>query len=190
MFRFQSDIITDYLRLWALDRLVRERSLCQAGCQSSNTGNCEDRKCRGNWWEYGIRLAQDNGDISTTIPDPPKLVDGINPDFPSWRNLMEQKFTDNADHFDNATIRLGYLVGCTSGEAQDQLVARMQSKALEQITDVGEALDYLGFLCLDPELDGIDPGNIRLPHPERHEFWKHFRDFVFRAVQAELPPTE
>ncbi|KAL4965655.1 uncharacterized protein BDV14DRAFT_208623 [Aspergillus stella-maris] len=66
------------------------------------------------------------------------------------------KFVQDAKHFNTPASRVGYLINCTSGEAQDQLLTRLRSKVLAPVHDVKEAFEYLEMLYRDPELRTTD----------------------------------
>ncbi|KAL2826559.1 hypothetical protein BJY01DRAFT_255957 [Aspergillus pseudoustus] len=128
--------------------------------------------------------------VSNTHPDPPKLVDGAQPKFSNWRYLMECSFPETENDPDTAASCLAYLVGRTSGEAQDQIVARLQSNTLPPITDGKGALDYLDMLYNDPELESDNPADYHPPGQGRDIFWKSFSDFIWNAVKYRYPEED
>ncbi|KAL4784393.1 hypothetical protein BJX76DRAFT_357125 [Aspergillus varians] len=83
----------------------------------------------------------DNATPTKALPDPPKLIDGVQTKFATWRDLVEMKFRENADHFDTAASRLAFLISWTAGEAHDHLLTRLRSKVLDQMVDVKDALE-------------------------------------------------
>lgn len=124
--------------------------------------------------------------FSSWLPEPPALVDGVDIKFANWKYLMEMKFRENHDHFDTPGSRLAYLISCTSGEAQDQLLTRLRSKILKSITDVPDALEYLEMVFHNPELRSTDVHDFRFPGEDTGSFWRFFRAFVWNAVKHEL----
>lgn len=128
--------------------------------------------------------------FSSWLPEPPALVDGVGVKFANWRYLMEMKFRENSDHFDTPGSRLAYLISCTSGEAQDQLLTRLRSKILKSITDVPDALEYLEMVFHNPELRSTDVHDFRFPGEDPSSFWRLFRAFVWNAVKHELPEED
>lgn len=129
-------------------------------------------------------------EYSCWLPEPPALIDGVDIKFANWRYLMEMKFRENSDHFDSPGSRLAYLISCTSGEAQEQLLTRLRSKILKSITDVPDALDYLEMVFHNPELRSTDVHDFRIPGEDTGSFWRLFRVFVWNAVKHELPEED
>jgi len=128
--------------------------------------------------------------FSSWLPEPPALIDGVDIKFANWRYLMEMKFRENSDHFDTPGSRLAYLISCTSGEAQDQLLTRLRSKILKSITDIPDALEYLEMVFHKPELRSTDVHDFRFPDEAPSSFWRLFRPVVWNAVKHELPEED
>ncbi|KAL5343886.1 hypothetical protein BJX70DRAFT_393307 [Aspergillus crustosus] len=162
---------------------LESRLVTSATVQDINT-------LRGIGCVKAISSSTDSSSATMPLADPPKLVDGVDPKFANWRYLMELRFSANSDHFDTSICRLAYLASRMSGEAHDQLVARMRSKILKPIADVEEALGYLDMVYHEPELRTTDPADFCLPRRDRNEFWRFFRAFIWNAVKFEIPEED
>ncbi|KAL3475784.1 hypothetical protein BJX99DRAFT_259041 [Aspergillus californicus] len=124
------------------------------------------------------------------LPDPPTLIDGIDPKFANWKYLMLLKLNANDDHFDSQQCRLAYTISRTSGESQDHLVSRLRSEVLAPIANAEDALKYLDMMYRDPELETTDPRDFRPPTDSRVSFWARFREFAWNAVKYKIPPED
>ncbi|KAL3457343.1 hypothetical protein BJX64DRAFT_293218 [Aspergillus heterothallicus] len=125
---------------------------------------------------------------STTMVDPPKLVDGAQVKFMNWEHLIQRRLA--ADQSLDDTLHLDYVINQTAGEAQEQLVARLRSSSLSPITSAKEALAYLDLLYNDPELKTQDPRDFRPPQHGRDSFWILFSNFLWNAVKHKIPEED
>ncbi|KAJ0421838.1 hypothetical protein BJY00DRAFT_281883 [Aspergillus carlsbadensis] len=124
------------------------------------------------------------------IPDPPKLGGKVQIKFLSWKYLLQRKLAACDGTPIATTSSLDYVINQTSGEAQEQLIARLRSVVLKPITNANEALEFLDFLYNDPELETRDPPDFRPPDQPRDGYWAAFSDFVWNAVKYKIPEDE
>ncbi|KAL4863873.1 hypothetical protein BDV12DRAFT_206111 [Aspergillus spectabilis] len=120
--------------------------------------------------------ATSNSSATMGLPDPPMLIDGVDPKFANWRYLMDLTFKAKSDYLDTPTCRL--------------LVTRLRSKILKPIMDVEEAFEYLGMAYHEPELRTADPADFWPTGESNGDFWNHFRVFVWNVVKFEVPEED
>jgi hypothetical protein len=125
-----------------------------------------------------------------TAPDPPKLGDKAQLKFSNWKYLLQRKLAAVGESSDTATSSLDYVISQTTGDAQEQLVARLRSVVLQPITNANEALEFLDLLYNDPELETRDPRDFKPPDQPRDGYWAAFSDFVWNAVKYKIPEDE
>ncbi|KAL3489696.1 hypothetical protein BJX62DRAFT_238827 [Aspergillus germanicus] len=125
-----------------------------------------------------------------TAPEPPKLGDKAQLKFLNWKYLLQRKLAAVGESSDTATSSLDYVISQTSGEAQEQLVARLRSVVLKPITNANEALEFLDLLYNDPELETRDPRDFKPTDQPRDGYWAAFSDFVWNAVKYKIPEDE
>ncbi|KAL3443969.1 hypothetical protein BJX65DRAFT_311278 [Aspergillus insuetus] len=125
-----------------------------------------------------------------TAPEPPKLGDKAQLKFLNWKYLLQRKLAAVGEGSDTATSSLDYVISQTTGEAQEQLVARLRSVVLKPIKNANEALEFLDLLYNDPELETRDPRDFKPPDQPRDGYWAAFSDFVWNAVKYKFPEDE
>jgi uncharacterized coiled-coil protein SlyX len=125
-----------------------------------------------------------------TVPDPPRLGDKAQLRFLNWKYLLQRKLAACEGTPDATTSSLDYVISQTSGEAQEQLVARLQSVVLKPITNANEAIKFLDLLYNDPELETRNPLDFKPPDQPRDAYWAAFSDFVWNAVKYKIPEDE
>ncbi|KAL4880746.1 hypothetical protein BJY04DRAFT_218903 [Aspergillus karnatakaensis] len=181
------------LRIVDLGKKLEDRDQLQKILEDQNAGLMKMLEAVETMSAGGALRVQDTPHVSpsfTSLPDPPKLVDGTDPKFANWRYLMELTFTANPGQFKTPSNRIAYLASRTSGQAQDHLVRRLRSRILKPITDVRDAFEYLDTVYYEPELRTTDPAAFGRPDDSGENFWSHFRAFVWNAVKFEIPEEE
>jgi hypothetical protein len=87
---------------------------------------------------------------SATIPDPPKLTDGIAPSYDYWSVQILGKLDVNSDHFESEKARTYYVFNCTEIDSQIHLFPRYNPDSTNPFRTAKEMITYLGDIHINP----------------------------------------
>jgi hypothetical protein len=114
-------------------------------------------------------------------PDPPMLTDGTNPTFEGWKIKMKNKLRENSDHFQTEKSKVGYMYGCTEGDAACYLEPGMENDKFLTPDDVYEFLESI-YSDPDRELNAREEyRSLIMGKLEFSEFITKFRHLANRA---------
>lgn len=128
---------------------------------------------------------------STTLPCPPLLTDGKEPEFTSWKIQMQDKLRVNSDHFHSLDSELAYVFSRTAGDAQAHLLPRYASSSVERFTDAPDMLSHLATIFEDPFRTAnarYEYKNLAMKTTERFPAF-HTR-FLHLAGEARIPTDD
>ncbi|ELR05471.1 hypothetical protein GMDG_07393 [Pseudogymnoascus destructans 20631-21] len=80
---------------------------------------------------------------STKIPDPPTLIDGIEPAYDDWSINIKMKLEANLDHFPTPALQMGYVQSRLGGKASSHINPRLRStqNKFQTVEEMFEVLD-------------------------------------------------
>jgi hypothetical protein len=127
---------------------------------------------------------------SARLPDPPLLSDGEDPTFVSWSILLLGKLEGNADHFPTVAVRMNYVYGRTTGDAQLHLQSRFKPTAANKYTSVSQMLEHLEDVYGNPhESEQARNEYHLLEQGPREPFQNFLTRFQQLANQGGVPPS-
>jgi len=77
---------------------------------------------------------------SVKLPNPPLLLDGVDPTFENWRIQVRGKLCVNHNHFPSEEAKMLYLFGRTIRDAQRHLQAKFEDESPVRFTSVNEMI--------------------------------------------------
>jgi len=139
---------------------------------------------------YPTRSSSPRDRKSVKRTDPPRLNDGKEegPRFSAWKKLMQGKFHDNSDHFNDEASRMGYVFERTEGEAQRHLDPLYLTGRPDSFQTADHMIEYLASIYEnDQERRDAKFEYDRLSQRENEPF-QHFKTrFIELANLAMIP---